>query len=407
MRKKRVKINKKFVDTAPLPGSGQQIYQDSELMGFALRVTPTKKTFIINRRVDTKLIRHKIATYPELTADLARMEAQKILGDLSKGVQPKDKKIKQEVEGTTLEKAFNDYIQIKTLKPKTLKDYKDVMRLQLASLFNKRLADIKRNDVLELHKKISQRSAARANLAMRVLRAVFNFAKATYRLSNDVPLIIENPVSIITDTKTWNRVNRRNSVISVDELPVWYQGVSSLRDGDRNNHGVTRDFLLFTLFTGLRRTEALTLKWEQINFRKNIFTIYDTKNHLEHTLPLTDFLVDSLKRRKAGNPDGFIYVFPDVSKTTHLQEPKSVIKKVSEMTGVKFSTHDLRRTFITIAESLDISHYALKRLLNHKESNDVTSGYIIDDVERLRGPMNAIHNRILELFKTDHRCMAN
>ena len=43
------------------------------------------------------------------------------------------------------------------------------------------------------------------------------------------------------------------------------------------------------------------------------------------------------------------------------------------------------RVYITIAESLDnISAYTLKRLLNHKSSNDVTCGYIILDIERLR-----------------------
>ncbi len=52
--------------------------------------------------------------------------------------------------------------------------------------------------------------------------------------------------------------------------------------------------------------------------------------------------------------------------------------------------HDLRRTFITIAESLDIPAYALKKLLNHKMTNDVTAGYIVADVERLRIPMQKI-----------------
>ncbi|RLA10769.1 MAG: integrase, partial [Gammaproteobacteria bacterium] len=68
--------------------------------------------------------------------------------------------------------------------------------------------------------------------------------------------------------------------------------------------------------------------------------------------------------------------------------------KVVERSGVAFTLHDLRRTFITIAESLDISAYALKRLLNHKMTNDVTAGYIITDVERLREPMQ----RITEFF---------
>jgi hypothetical protein len=33
---------------------------------------------------------------------------------------------------------------------------------------------------------------------------------------------------------------------------------------------------------------------------------------------------------------------------------------------VAFSLHDLRRTFITIAESLGFPAYTLKRLLNHR-----------------------------------------
>ena len=63
--------------------------------------------------------------------------------------------------------------------------------------------------------------------------------------------------------------------------------------------------------------------------------------------------------------------------------------------------HDLRRTFITAAESLDISAYALKRLLNHKMSNDVTAGYIINDVERLRKPMQLITDHLLKLINSE------
>ena len=61
--------------------------------------------------------------------------------------------------------------------------------------------------------------------------------------------------------------------------------------------------------------------------------------------------------------------------------------------------HDLRRTFITVAESLDISAYAAKRLVNHKMSGDVTAGYIIADVARLRDPMQKITDRLLEYRK--------
>ena len=51
----------------------------------------------------------------------------------------------------------------------------------------------------------------------------------------------------------------------------------------------------------------------------------------------------------------------------------------------------------TIAESLDIPHYALKRLLNHRLSGDVTAGYIVSDVERLRMPVDRVAQQILLL----------
>ena len=58
----------------------------------------------------------------------------------------------------------------------------------------------------------------------------------------------------------------------------------------------------------------------------------------------------------------------------------------------------LRRTFITIAESLDIPVYALKKLPNHKTSSDVTAGYVVIDIERLRKPMQMITDYILKLM---------
>ena len=72
------------------------------------------------------------------------------------------------------------------------------------------------------------------------------------------------------------------------------------------------------------------------------------------------------------------------------------VARVAERSRVPFTLDDLRRTFITIAESLDIPAYALKRLLNHKDPNDVTEGYIVSDVNRLREPMQ----RITDFFKS-------
>jgi len=45
---------------------------------------------------------------------------------------------------------------------------------------------------------------------------------------------------------------------------------------------------------------------------------------------------------------------------------------------------------------LDIPAYALKRLLNHANGADVTAGYIVANVERLREPMQKITDFVLK-----------
>ena len=62
-----------------------------------------------------------------------------------------------------------------------------------------------------------------------------------------------------------------------------------------------------------------------------------------------------------------------------------------------FCIHDLRRTFATTADSIDTPAYAVKALLNHKSASDVTAGYVVTDVERLRRPMQAITDFILKM----------
>ena len=152
--------------------------------------------------------------------------------------------------------------------------------------------------------------------------------------------------------------------------------------------------MLLIIFTGLRRQEAAKLRWEQINLKARTLTITDTKNREAHTLPLSDYLYALLEDRKKKSTSE--YVFPGTGTGGYIIEPRKQIAKVIAVSDISFTIHDLRRTFITVAESLDIPAYALKRLLNHKMSSDITASYIITDVERLRKPMQQISDYLLK-----------
>ena len=77
---------------------------------------------------------------------------------------------------------------------------------------------------------------------------------------------------------------------------------------------------------------------------------------------------------------------------------KTFVARVNQRCGVEFNMHDLRRTFVTVAESLDIPAFALKRLLNHRIDADVTGGYIVMDTARLREPVERIATKLTELM---------
>ncbi len=397
-----MKLTKTVVDHLPPPlavppaTSAQAFYRDDTLKGFALRVsTRGRKTFIVEKRIHGKVRRLTLGSYPALTVEQARKEAQKLLGKIAAGIDPVAEKRSRKASAMSLQDVFDAYLKArKSLKPRTILDYEYIMRKDFSDWRYKPLAAITKGMVAQRHTKLGERSQARANNAMRVLRALFHFAGAEYENAQGRSLFPENPVKRLSHTRGWYRIARRQTVIKTHNLPAWYLAVMVLK-GDRitSKAEVLRDYLLLILFTGLRREEAASLTWEQVDFEAQTLTVTDTKNHQEHTLPLSDFLYQLLNRRRAQAMSD--YVFPGKGVSGHIVEPRKQMAKVTATSGVAFTLHDLRRTFITIAEGLDIPAYALKRLLNHKMNSDVTAGYIVSDVERLRIPMQKITDYLL------------
>jgi len=396
------KITKSCVDKLSTPETGQAFVRDSELKGFAVRVTASgSKSFILEKRIDGKVKRLTLGRYPELTVEQARKEAHKLLGHIAVGRNPTAEKKQETLQRTTLKQAFDDFVKTrKNLKERTLYDYKRLMKVAFADWQEKAMTGISKDMVTKRHSKIgTERGEAYANLSMRFLRALFNFAIAQYEDGSGHSILRENPVMRLTQTRAWYRVDRRQTAIKPHQLSPWYEALMSLKqDQISSQSAMVADYLLFLLFTGLRRQEAATLKWSNIDLDDRSFTLTDTKNREPLTLPLTDFVFDLLQSRKAATDSE--YVFAGNGKAGYLIEPRRQVQKVTELSGVSFTLHDLRRTFITVAESIDISACALKRLVNHKMTNDdVTAGYIISDGERLRKPMQQIFSQCDSIFQ--------
>jgi len=406
MNDNRMNFTKKRLDSIPNPESGKRpYYHDTEVKGLLLRVTDKGvKSFIVQRRINGKVTRITLGRYPDMTIQRARSSAIKTLGDISDGINPNLMKRANENNKTTLSQVLDDYVRTRgtNLKESTIKNYRSIFNSYLSEWGDRMMVDITRNDVEQKHRAITEKSPTRADTTMRILSALYTYAGGEYEDVDGKPIVLDNPVNRLSHVKAWNKVVRRQNVIKPHELKNWYQALQKLPESrfnkkKPNQADTVKDLLVFILLTGLRRREATNLTWGNIDFQGEGLTIHNTKNRKSHSLPLTSFLLTLLKGRKASTHS--IYVFEGMSPNKPINDPKKQVAKVREISGIHFTLHDLRRTFATIADSLEMSQYALKKLLNHSDDRDVTVGYIISDIERLRKPMQLITNYFLEQIK--------
>lgn len=410
----KFKLIKTSVEKIPFAEKGKQIdYYDLELPAFGVRVSATSKTYFVRKWINGKLTRVTLGRHGIISADVARKQAADATTEIRKGVDVNLEKAKSRKRGVSLEEIYKQFLIARNaLKPRTIDHYSDDINRQLADWLKKPIADISKEMISKRHAKLAKSAGeASANSVMRTFRAVYNFA-----LSYTDNAIPDNPVQRLSQTRQWYKVERRSNFLKPHELKYWYDAVQKI------SNPVIRDYLLLTVFTGLRKQEGLQLEWSSVDMKDRSFTIIETKNGKPHKLPMSNYLhslFKGLQKQKINE-----YVFSGPGEAGHLVEPRKQIGFIARYTlltlngvesedalakkrakdpdsilpGISFMLHDLRRTFITIAESQDISYAALKRLLNHSDGSDVTSGYLQITTDRLREPMERISVKLMELM---------
>ncbi|MBA3857733.1 MAG: integrase [Cyanobacteria bacterium PR.3.49] len=400
MKGQKIKLNKTNVEALPAPEAGQKIYWDSELLCFGVRVTPGCKTYIVQSCIRGKDVRYTIGRHGKITADQARTIAKEKLGEFARGINPNQAKKDERAKSVTLGEVWERYRTSKNLRPSTLQGYQYVLKLGLSDWLNKPMNTISKDMVEIRYKQLCSKvgphskedgAKALACACMRLLRSLWNFASEVYEDGEGTSILGSNPVQRLKGQ--WHKIPRRKRHVPKHRLADFLNAVDAVQNE------VIRDFIRILLFTGLRKNEAASLRWIDIELHPEMRYLCleadRVKNHQEHGLPLGDYVYEVLKRRSQNKKADSEYVFPGDGKLGHLTEPKVAFKFIEQRTGIHVSSHDMRRTFLTIAEGIEIPFKALKRLVNHKDPGDVTSGYIYTDIDRLRKPMQQIEDFIL------------
>ncbi|MEE3323557.1 MAG: tyrosine-type recombinase/integrase [Pseudomonadota bacterium] len=312
----KVNFTKKILDDLDLPPEGKRyIYKDERERGLIVRVTAAgQKTFQLYKKHQGRPVRVTLGVYPDMSIENARKEALKAKGALAAGENPnvEKNKLRQEL---TLKEFFDLYLERYSKLEKKSWEY-DVREVNkfLAHWFNRRLSDIGKHEIQQLHLKLREKNGLyQANRMLERLRAMYNKA-IEWGLDG------ENPTQGI---KKYKEKSRDRYILPM-EMPLFMKAV------EMEENQTAKDYFLIALFTGARKTNVLQMRWEQIDWHNKTWRIPDTKNGEPLVIPLTNEAEKILEKRLKlvhGSP----WVFPsDTSKEGYYNDPKKAWNRVRQ-----------------------------------------------------------------------------
>jgi hypothetical protein len=386
----KIKLTAASVRDLPHPAKGQVLYLDATLPGLGVRVTPGAKTWYCETTVAGRNRRVTLGPSTTYTPDDARREAKKVLGRMAAGEDPNATKAAARVKGITLGEAYDDFMKAKKLKPGTRQTYEICMRQHFADWFKREMVSISPLMMVQRHSRIAGTAGpGAANGSARVFRSIWNYTRALTAAADGSKTMPESPTQRLTDLRQWSKLQRRTGHLTEDLFPAFGKALAVLRkDGGNASYA---DFVEVLVRTGLRRSEAAGLRWADVSLSNLTMTVHVTKNHKSHTLPLPRQL-EAIMRQRLEYAETDL-VFPGCA------DPRKSFARLCKLIGANIGAHDLRRTFATVADSCDLSGYTIKRLLNHALGGDVTQGYIVSDIGRLRSAMQRISDEIDRLME--------
>jgi integrase len=363
---KTVAANQKAIDALPLNSGNWRI---AGVPGLYVRCRAQSKSYWLQRRVRGRLAKLILG---EMSLKEARAQAIKEWSRL-RPAPPDGRK--------TLARAFEEYVSQKALSAKSLSLYRYNWQRYLGDWQARPLAQVgeDRSGVRALYHDLAKRyGAATASQVIRMLRAVYNYARKVD------PDLQESPTIAVA----LPALKSRDWALSREELKVWWLRVRTLGP-------IKRMWWLTALFTGARRGSVEALEWSDIDLEKKTIRFRVTKGDRPYTVPAADKLVELLKAyRESGEVPPSRWVFP-----SRLKADAHLVNARDDKKGIPGS-HHLRHTYRTVLAELGAAPDQARLLMGHSMGGDVSRGYITAPllVESLRPITNAVAAHYLKIL---------
>jgi integrase len=187
----------------------------------------------------------------------------------------------------------------------------------------------------------------------------------------------------------------KDRTLSADELGRLGRAIQEAREK------LPQASLALTLIalTGSRREEIVRLKWAEVDLAGSCLRLDLTKTG-RSTRPLGNAVVDELRARSL-NKVHPSHVFPN-SRNDGPADLKKAIARIFNDAGLTDArSHDLRRTFATMADELGYSEATIGEILGHARRGVTGRHYIRRPDEALIAAATRISDRIATALSGD------
>jgi len=251
----------------------------------------------------------------------------------------KEKKIK-------FEDFANEYLKIHSKQNKSYETH-DAYHVKILKEYfgNKQLGSITLLMVQKFKmERVKEVSHATVNRHLACLKSMFNRAIEWGRAT-------ENPVKKV---KLFKENNKRIRYLEKEEISKLI----------RNCNKYLKPIVMVALNTGMRRGEILNLMWQDVDFKREIMYLTDTKNGETREVPINKTLKTVLVQINK-HPDS-PYVFCKTDGKPYANVRKSFFTALDKSCIINFRFHDLRHTFASQLVMNGVDLNTVRELLGHK-----------------------------------------
>jgi integrase len=345
----------------PASPSREMEYADIECIGLHLRVSKNGRRFFQHRyRYLGRKMCISLGEFPAISVQEARNRVSEHKSLLARDKDPAAERNKIRTDLTFEEYAEMHYmIHAKSHKITWDDDLNFINRSINPVLGKLRLKAITSRDIAILHAKEKDRtSACTANHMLTTVKRMLNLAVKWGMLD-------KNPAA---DQERFKEGPLRERYLDPSERQSFLRAIEELDDR------LSKAALRMLLYTGCRREEILSLKWENVRLAEQRILLIKCKNgesrstHLNEKAQevLSELYAQKDQEERTRNNE---HVFASRNGTVkgYIFDLRKPFEKVCRIAGIEnFRIHDIRHTYASMALSSGSDLYTVQKLLGHK-----------------------------------------